>query len=474
MPKVAPIIVAAVPIPDDLNANQLLNYGKQILYGLLDKRIRVVSYACDGTEVERSVQRLFVEIVDRVIRHVIKNPREGCPDTEVVIGVFRGQPVVMVQDSKHGLKTFRNNLFSGARLLTLASYTTIYCRIQELAYEAGTPLYHRDVHKLDRQDDNAAARLFSAATIEFLIKHHPDYLGEIIYLFIFGELIDAYQNRAIAHQERIKLALRARYFMDYWQAYLQSAGYSEMQYFLSREATDITRYLIDGLIGLVIVYRDHLDGTLPLLPWLHSSETCEHVFGEARQIVKDFTMLDFFYMLTKLRVKLYEAVLRGNSSDFKARANGYNHTYLDTKGIDTQILATFPTNDDIQDAAQQAMEECESLVALLGLDPSMLQDTLARRTQLPAIDSWYTSADDSIYSSDDDESDGRYDDDSDSDMEENADDATKLQELMDDVEQDKYRFSSTQEEKLTRLSCAAVAITSDEMAKMYVIIFLVF
>jgi hypothetical protein len=104
--------------------------------------------------------------------------------------------------------------------------------------------------------------------------------------------------------------------MDYWRAYLESIGYSEKQYFLSREATDIAQYLIDGLIGLVLVYRDHFEGTFPLLPWLHSSETCEHVFGEARQIVKDFTMLDCFYMLTKLRVKLREVVLSAQSPDF--------------------------------------------------------------------------------------------------------------------------------------------------------------
>lgn len=92
--------------------------------------------------------------------------------------------------------------------------------------------------------------------------------------------------------------------------------------------------------------------------------------------------------MTKLRVRLYEAVLGGNSLDFKARADGYNHTgYLETKGIDTQILATFPTDDDIQVAAEQAMEECVSLVTLpLGLDPTMLRDTLARQTQLPEID----------------------------------------------------------------------------------------
>jgi hypothetical protein len=169
-----------------------------------------------------------------------------------------------------------------------------------LAYEAGMPLYHCDVHKLDPQDDNAAAPLFSIATVKFLIEHHPDYLGEIIYLFIFRELIDAYQNQTLANQERVKLALRARYFMDYWQSYLQTTGYSAKQYFLSCEATDIACYLIDGIIGLVIVYRDHFDGIFPLLPWLHSSETCEHVFGEPCQIVKNFTMLDFLYMTTKL------------------------------------------------------------------------------------------------------------------------------------------------------------------------------
>jgi hypothetical protein len=474
MPKFAPIIVAALPIPNDLDTDALLDYGKQILYGLLDRHIQVVSYACDGTEVERSVQRLFVKLTDKIIRHVIKNPRKGCPDTEIVIGVFRGKPIVMIQDSKHGLKTFRNNLFSGARLLALGNYTVIYRRIQELAYEAGSPLYHRNVHKLDRQDDNAAARLFSAATIEFLIKYHPDYLGEIIYLFVFGELIDAYQNRAITHQEQVKLVLRARYFMDYWQSYLQSTGYSEKQYFLSQECTDISGYLIDGLIGLVLVYRDHFDSRFPLLPWLHSSETCEHVFGEARQIVKDFTMLDFFYMMTKLRVKLREAVLRGQSADFKACANGYCHTYFDSKGIDPLLLSTFPTDDDIQDTAQQAMEECESLVVLLGIDPTMLQNNITGLgpVKLPAISSWYTESIDSSFDEDSeddkDDKDGYFchDGSSDSDTDEGVDDAAELQELMDCVEGQEFSFTPAQEDKLTRLVCAAMAITSDEMTKM--------
>jgi hypothetical protein len=55
-----PLIVAAIPIANDLDANALLLYLKKVLYGLLERKIQVISYACDGTEVERSVQKLLV------------------------------------------------------------------------------------------------------------------------------------------------------------------------------------------------------------------------------------------------------------------------------------------------------------------------------------------------------------------------------------------------------------------------------
>jgi hypothetical protein len=111
--------------------------------------------------------------------------------------------------------------------------------------------------------------------------------------------------------------LRAKYFLESWEAFLNACGYRKDRYFISREAADILRFIIDGFIALVVIHRDHVPGRVPLLPWLHSSEACEHVFGEARHVVKDFTYLDFIYMLPKLRVKLHEAVLRGRSSDPK-------------------------------------------------------------------------------------------------------------------------------------------------------------
>ncbi|KAF7349574.1 hypothetical protein MSAN_01682700 [Mycena sanguinolenta] len=234
-----------------------------------------------------------------------------------------------------------------------------------MAFADGSPLFHRDVEKLDRQDDNAATRLFSADALKYLVDHHPEYLGEIVYLFVFGELIDAYPNRTMSHADRLQLVLRARYFLDAWATFLDVAGYNKSVYFLSREAVDIARIIIEGYIALLYIHRDHLNNNIfPLLPWLHSSEACEHVFGEARRIIKDFSMLDFIYMVPKLRVKIRAAILRGKASDPKERAAGYTHTYFDSTGIDVLALSTFPNNDDIEQIACQASEEADTVVLI--------------------------------------------------------------------------------------------------------------
>lgn len=149
-------------------------------------------------------------------------------------------------------------------------------------------------------------------------------------------------------------------------------GYRKDHYFISREADDILRIIIEGLIALVIIHRDHLSKPAPLLPWLHSSEACEHVFGEARHVVKYFTFLDFIYMIPKLHIKLHETVVRGKSSNGKARAAGYSHTYFDNEGLDLVALSTYPTDAEIQVLAEQAAQAANSLIALLGVNADFL------------------------------------------------------------------------------------------------------
>ncbi|KAG6848152.1 hypothetical protein H0H93_002909 [Arthromyces matolae] len=460
-PKTTPIILCAMPISNDLDANVLLGYLVQCMDGLLDHSIQVISYACDGTETERSVQKMFIQKAE-VVDYVIKSPRNGFSDTKVAVIKYRGQVMCMIQDSKHALKTYRNNLFSGARLLVLGNFVAIYEHIRILAHEIGTPLYKRDVEKLDRQDDNAASRLFSADTLKFLADQHPDYLGEIVYLFVFGELIDAYQNRSISHPERLKLALRARYFLDSWEAFLATSQYLPSKYFLSREAVDITRIIIEGYISLLYIHRDFISGLWPFIPWLHSTEACEHTFGQARRVVKDFTALDFIYMIPKLHITMQEAVFRARTSDPKARASGYNHTYFDMTGLNLPALTSFPTNNEIDAIANIAAEEVESLFVLLGVYPQDLRSAKNSNVTLPAIGSWYTQTKlldpSEIFS-------GAQEDGieslSDSD-DESISDACILQDLMDQVELSSLK-TRHQEQEVLNLTYAAMAITAGEI-----------
>jgi hypothetical protein len=175
VPKVSPIILAALPIADNLNALRLFDYLKQIIHGLIDHGIFVISYACDGSEVERSVQSLLMQSGDERIEYSIPNPQSGASehDTKITVIKIRGQPLTIIQDSKHALKTYRNNLYSGARCLVMGNYVALYEQVLHLSRGEGTPLYQRDVNKVDRQDDNAATRLFSAGVLQYLSDHHP-------------------------------------------------------------------------------------------------------------------------------------------------------------------------------------------------------------------------------------------------------------------------------------------------------------
>ncbi|KAJ8089784.1 hypothetical protein PM082_018360 [Marasmius tenuissimus] len=88
-----------------------------------------------------------------------------------------------------------------------------------------------------------------------------------------------------------------------WQDTLEALPcYTHTQYFLSREASDIIRFLVNGLLSLVIIHRDY-HPKVPLLPWLHSTEACEHLFGLVRKIVPDFALKDFYDAIPKIYVK---------------------------------------------------------------------------------------------------------------------------------------------------------------------------
>lgn len=442
-------------ISNNESAADLFPHLWRIVSGLLQRDIQVTSYAADGSGVERGVQRMLEANATTTITHHIKHPGTSASDHDILINIpfFGKYPIANLQDSKHLLKTFRNNLFSGARLLTFPNSVAMFSQVREIAFSDGSPLFHRDVEKLDRQDDNAATRLFCADTLEWVNDHHPNELGLSMYLFVFGELIDAYQNRSATITERVEMVLRAHFFVEMWEKFLKVAGYSKAKHFVSQQCEDITDILIKGFMKLVYIYRDHVDGQPPLLPWLLSTEVIEHIFGLCRLIVKDFTEAQITELMPKISVRLREAIFLSHVSDGKARASGYSHTYTDIRGLDLWALRAYPTDSGIAGAVIRAYGHSESMFGLLGVSAA---DLNTASPQLPGIQSWYQNNSEDSASEHEDTDTADSDDDSDSE---------DFQTIVDSLENTEMP-TSREDRMLMSYRYASVALSVDDDMKM--------
>ncbi|KAG8764094.1 hypothetical protein FRC11_005504 [Ceratobasidium sp. 423] len=395
LPHIPPLAIAALPIASNVTTQSLIGYLKLIVRGLLNQGIHVVSYAADGSAIEQNIQELFFMSMDRYRTYTIPHPSQrispvSSPQQPLSfkLGLLEDKPTddkseddepqprpcVVVQDDKHGLKTFRNNMYSGARLLVLGSETVMYSQVYEMVEDPTSTIHRRDVEHMDRQDDGSAEGLFNELTLEFVVQHRPKYLGLVLYLYVLGELSDAYQSRHISHADRLWMALRAKFFMDFWRQFLQASGYPLQRYFISQPASNILTTLIEGLILLIYAYRDYVEEGTPLLPWLHSTEACEHFFGEMRKLVPDFTYLDFIFAAPKLRVLLRASYRRSpesseSSTEHQKKATGYRHTYMDSTNVDLKLLACFPSDGEIAEIAYVAYREAVLLARAVNILP---------------------------------------------------------------------------------------------------------
>ena len=104
LPGIAPVIVAALLITDNMKAPELEGLTSHILDGLLDRGLHVVSAACDGTETKRGVQKLLLEHARSRRTYLINSPtiETDIYKLSVDIAVIKENPIVMVQDSQHG------------------------------------------------------------------------------------------------------------------------------------------------------------------------------------------------------------------------------------------------------------------------------------------------------------------------------------------------------------------------------------
>ena len=70
------MIVAAEAIPDNLTAEKLHVKSRDVITGLKCHGVNIVSYACDGTQVERSAQDLIIAHATGHLSYMIPDPED--------------------------------------------------------------------------------------------------------------------------------------------------------------------------------------------------------------------------------------------------------------------------------------------------------------------------------------------------------------------------------------------------------------
>ena len=180
-------------------------------------------------------------------------------------------------------------------------------------------------------------------------------------------------------------------------------------------------------------------------------------------------------MFPKLYILLCESVFSDKFSNGTERASGYNHTYTDNQDIDFIALSTFPTDQEINQAAQQAYGEAENLFALLGISASQLQTAAA--PHLPGIQSWFSDLEnpdrpDPATNSDDDVSDAsKVDEEKGLFFESDDEEPGNIQEVLNQLE-DVVQTTRHKDKEIMDYTYAAVALSIDEHVTMYTCCFL--
>src|SRR5258708_1528261 len=160
LPGVPPLALAAEAIsPGKMDAEQLAKKVQELIDRLACHGITIISYSCDGIEVEQKIQGILTKSATSIKTWMFTHPAANHEPLVISAPVYNGSPVVMMQDTKHLKKTLRNNVFSGAWALVLGNYVVGYHQIQEIGLGGMAPnglpppLFQPNVEKEHRQDD---------------------------------------------------------------------------------------------------------------------------------------------------------------------------------------------------------------------------------------------------------------------------------------------------------------------------------
>ncbi|KAL1941730.1 hypothetical protein VTO73DRAFT_6730 [Trametes versicolor] len=230
LPQIPPLVVALLPTKGNDDASGIHRDHMRFLAMAKQLGMPVISMAADSAASELCAQALMDREKSEEPPLAYDFPLYGI-HLHAPVFTTTG-PLISVQDPPHARKTCRNQPQHGTHTASMGKGYVVNRSFIQL-YETGiSGLQLRDVQDVDKQDGGAARRMFhhmalSATTSERLDESRdirPEFTGLFVYLFIFGELFDAWLNRRLSAQDRVLAALRARFFLYIWQCHIPSTS----------------------------------------------------------------------------------------------------------------------------------------------------------------------------------------------------------------------------------------------------------
>ncbi|KII93766.1 hypothetical protein PLICRDRAFT_674207 [Plicaturopsis crispa FD-325 SS-3] len=384
LPQIPPLVVALIPTNGKDDAKNIHEQLIRFQRMAAELGLPLVGCSADGASAETSAQCLMDQEPSELPPLTYDNALYG---VHVKAPVFKVTgPLVSIQDAPHGKKTSRNQPQHGTHTASLGKGHLVSRSLVRLCETGESGLMLRDVQNVDKQEDGPARRLFSyiallatttgegASNEERAIK--DEFIGLFVYLFIFGELFDAWMSRRLSVRDRVVAVMRARFFLHFWWAHIEHMSqkfpdlYSTARSSISPASFNIFNRLCDSLLLLVIAYARFYPDQ-PFCPWLMGTDFVEHFFGLARMLLPNFTYAEFLKMVKHVMLRQH-LLLSGKFNEKRERTSGAGYTldYDATPLTEEELLhsrvalTTHDIHQLVEVGYQEAVAICKDILCM--------------------------------------------------------------------------------------------------------------
>src|SRR5260363_242597 len=138
-------MIAMLPTKGNEGAEQIAHLIRQVIEMSHIANVNILSFGADGARSEFNAKSIITNEASNFLKYV-----DSFYNIYFKAPLYNSKPFIRIQDPKHAKKTARNQIFSGAKLLSLGISTVRYDQLFKLVNQSQHFLLKRDVLNVDK------------------------------------------------------------------------------------------------------------------------------------------------------------------------------------------------------------------------------------------------------------------------------------------------------------------------------------